>query len=352
VLLSESHAPHRRGDVIGIRLIPHLDGVSLRPPRVEHANPGRRVGPRIPGFHDSGRLAQRLQRRGRQRDRSVDPERVDARAPRRFSELIERSVAVEARRRREGHEADSSAGRLEVPRRARGREDVPAPCMHELRGVEVPTRLAHPLRAPVHRMVVGAREQPEAELGQIPRHGGRRHEAPVVLRSRRGAQGSDVEDRCLEVAERGAGAAQQLHDPRECLVALEERAQRSRADAVADGGQREAVGNARLQLSIRAAARIEEGIRAVAFPAHRCSGVRGGSCGGSRRIEIPRSLRYPRNSRTNAAAAFEGCSIPGPPSTMSRAPARISDRMASRRASKSDGAASLEIVTRRSGPAG
>ena len=70
---------------------------------------------------------------------------------------------------------------LEVPGRARRREHVPAPGMHELRGVEVPTRLAHPLRAPVHRMVVGTREQPEAELGKIPRHAGRRHEAPVVL---------------------------------------------------------------------------------------------------------------------------------------------------------------------------
>lgn len=105
-------------------------------------------------------------------------------------------------------------------RGARGREDLPGPGMHESRSVEVPARLPHPLGAPVHRVVVGTREQPEAELGQIPRDGGQRHEAPVVPRSRGSADRPDVEYRGLEVAERRAGTAQEFHDPPEPVVAL------------------------------------------------------------------------------------------------------------------------------------
>jgi hypothetical protein len=112
--------------------------------------------------------------------------------------------------------------------------------------------LPHPLESPVGRMVVRARHEVEANRAEIFRNR-RRADYPDApeLRLRNRRRPREIDRRAFEVAERDVGVVHQLADRRETGRLRD----RPRDDAVADGGEREAVGDARRELPLRIARR-------------------------------------------------------------------------------------------------
>ncbi len=196
-------------------------------------------------------LAERLQLVGRDKRVARRPQRVDAGAAGR---LPGRGRGTRERRERGRHrdERDASFVRVEIARGARGGAVLADARVDDARFVERAARLPHPLEAPVGRVVVRAGHDVEADGLEI---GGDRRRADdpdaAELRLRHCGRAREIDRGPLEVPEGGVGVADDLADGREARRLRN----RPRDDVVADGGQREAVGDAHRQLALRVARR-------------------------------------------------------------------------------------------------
>ena len=111
-------------------------------------------------------------------------------------------------------------------------------------------------------MIVGARHHVEAELGEVLRHGGLRHERDVPdPRIRRAGNPPRIHRHRLEVAERDVGLPHDARDRREAGVPRQQLRERAGDDQVADRGQRETVADRGLELLRRRTLRVEHARR-------------------------------------------------------------------------------------------
>ena len=151
-----------------------------------------------------------------------------------------------------GHrnEADARGGPVEVTGGPGVAAVLTDPGIDDAGLVQPAAGLAHPLDPVVHRVVVGAGDQVEAERAQVPDDRGRRGERPVVAaRIRLARKATEVDRRRLEVAVGGVGVPEDLDDRGEIRIGGQGLRERMRRDQVADGGERESIGHARLELA-------------------------------------------------------------------------------------------------------
>jgi hypothetical protein len=256
VLLGLPDAPQDPGDILLVKIECHA-----APGRGLERDPEPRDPPGAVGLRDQrgGRLRDGLQRveevLRHQLDR-VDAQRAHPRAARRRPRERQR-VGRRPVGRGERDQPDPSLRGLQVARCPGQALVLAGSRVHQASRVEPAAGLPHALDAPVQRVIVRAREQLEAECGEVlgdPRVGGER---PVVSAGVRVAgEPVDVNDRGLEVAVRRVGRGHHVHDGGEAGIG-QVAGQRPRSDAVADRGQRERFRYADLQLGRGRPSRVE-----------------------------------------------------------------------------------------------
>ena len=160
------------------------------------------------------------------------------------------------------HERDAALRSLEVAGGARLGAVLADSRVHQSGLVQDARRLPHALDPPVHGVVVGARDDVEAELREVAPDRGIRDQRYVGLAGVGvGRRAGEVDRDVLEVAEGGARLAHDPDDRREAGVVGQQLRERPLHDEIADRGERESVGDRGLELLLGRPPRVEEARR-------------------------------------------------------------------------------------------